>query len=75
MRMTRSAIVKLMELWRWRYRDKQTGQICRTPFQLSAAQAVQFAEAERIPGSMRLVRVEDDFVDTAPGIFTPPAHA
>ena len=67
--------MKLTELWRWRYRDKQTGQICRTPFQLSAAKAVQFAEAERIPGSMRLVRVEDDFVDTAPAIFTPPAHA
>jgi hypothetical protein len=67
--------VKLMELWRWRYRDRQTGQICRTPFQLSAAQAAKLAEAERIPGSMRRVKVEDDFVDTAPGIFTPAAHA
>jgi hypothetical protein len=27
------------------------------------------------PGSMRLVRVEDDFVDTTPGVFNPPAHA
>ena len=67
--------MKLMELWRWRYRDRKTGEIQRTPFQLTAAQAAQFAEAERIPGSMRLVKVEDDFVDTAPGIFSPPAHA
>ena len=35
--------MKLMELWRWRYRDNQTGQICRTPFQMTAAQAAQFA--------------------------------
>jgi hypothetical protein len=75
MALTRSSLMKLMELWRWRYRDAQTGQICRTPFQMTAAQAVQFAEAERIPGSMRLVRVEDDFVDTAPDVFNPPAHA
>jgi hypothetical protein len=43
--------MKLMELWRWRYRDTQTGEICRTPFQMTAAQAVQFAEAERIPAA------------------------
>jgi len=68
--------MKLMELWRWRYRDMQTGQICRTPFQLTAAQAaLQLAEAERIPGSMRMIRVEDDFVDTLPAVFSPPAHA
>ena len=68
--------MKLMELWRWRYRDTQTGQICRTAFQMTAEQAaLQLAEAERIPGSMRMVRVEDDFVDTLPAIFSPPAHA
>jgi hypothetical protein len=42
---------------------------------MTAAQAAQFAEAEAHPGSMRLVRVEDDFVDTTPGVFNPPAHA
>ena len=68
--------MKLMELWRWRYRDTQTGEVCRTPFQMTATQAAQqLAEAERIPGSMRLVRVEDDFVDTLPAVFNPPAHA
>ena len=39
---SRSSLMKLMELWRWRYRDTQTGEICRTPFQMTAAQAVQF---------------------------------
>ena len=42
---------------------------------MTATQAAQqLAEAERIPGSMRLVRVEDDFVDTLPAVFNPPAH-
>lgn len=52
--------MKKVEYWRWRYRDLRTGQICRTMFQLTADEAAQYPEAERIEGSMLLREVEDD---------------
>jgi len=56
---------KLVEYWRWRYRDSKTGRVCRTLFQLTEAEAQTLPEAERIPGSMLLREVEaDDFPDT-----------
>ena len=56
---------KLVEYWRWRYRDSKTGRVCRTLFQLTEAEARALPEAERIPGSMLLREVEaDEFPDT-----------
>ena len=56
---------KLVEYWRWRYRDSKTGWACRTLFQLTEAEAQALPEAERIPGSMLLREVAaDDFPDT-----------
>ena len=51
--------MKQVEYWRWRYRDPQTGRICRTMFQLTAEEAAKYPEAERIPGSMLLKDVEE----------------
>ena len=61
------SVKKLVEYWRWRYRDSKTGRVCRTLFQLTEAEAEAQAlpQAERIPGSMLLREVEaDDFPDT-----------
>ena len=56
---------KLVEYWRWRYRDSKTGRVCRTLFQLTEAEAQVLPQAERIAGSMLLREVEaDDFPDT-----------
>ena len=50
--------MELVRYWRWRYRDPVTGQICRTTFQLSQAQAgALLPEAERIEGSDTLCEV------------------
>ena len=60
---------KLVEYWRWRYRDSKTGRVCRTLFQLTEAEAQALPEAERISGSMLLREVEtDDFPDTGPDV-------
>lgn len=60
---------KLVEYWRWRYRDPQTGRICRTVFQLSEEEARELPEAERIEGSMLLREVDaDEFPDTGPEV-------
>jgi len=64
--------MKQVEYWRWRYRDPQSGRICRTMFQLTAEEAAKYPEAERIPGSMLLRDVEDSaFAETRPRIFRP----
>ena len=71
------SVKKLVEYWRWRYRDSKTGRVCRTLFQLTEAEAQALPQAERIPGSMLLREVEaDDFPDAAadvhPVIEAPP---
>lgn len=58
--------MKLVEYWRWRYRDAQTGRVYRTTFQLTAEEAAKYPAAERIEGSMSLRETEDDFVVTRP---------
>ncbi|MEO7337653.1 MAG: hypothetical protein ABIV63_13830 [Caldimonas sp.] len=58
-----------VEYWRWRYRDAQTGRICRTMFQLTADEAARYPEAERIPGSMLLRDVEDASIPRTSRIF------
>jgi hypothetical protein len=70
--------MKKIEYWRWRYRDQQTGRICRTLFQMSADEAaIRYPQAERIDGTMLLREVDDDadFVDTSPRVFRPPQPA
>ncbi len=60
---------KLVEYWRWRYRDSQTGRIFRTVFQLSEREAEELPQAERIEGSMLLREAdEDEFPDTGPEV-------
>ncbi len=61
---------KFVEHWRWRYRDPQTGRICRTVFQLTEREAAELPQAERIEGSMLLreVNEDDEFPDTGPEV-------
>ena len=61
--------MKTIEYWRWRYRDTATGRICRTMFQLTAEEAAAYCDAERIEGSMTVREVDEDHVDTTPGVF------
>ena len=64
--------MKLVECWRWRFRDPKSGRMCRTMYALSAAEAKKLPEAEAIPGTLILREVpESDFVDTLPGIGSP----
>ena len=56
---------KLVEYWRWRYRDPETGRICQTLFQLSEREAVKLPQAQRVEGSMSLREVDAaDFAET-----------
>jgi hypothetical protein len=67
---------KLIEYWRWRYRDPKTGRVCRTLFQLTEAEARKLPEAERIAGSMLLRGVEtDDFPDTGSDVHPAPLNS
>jgi hypothetical protein len=53
--------MKTAEYWRWRYRNVETGQICRTIFPCSVEEAAKlYAHAERIEGTMILREVDDD---------------
>ena len=67
---------RLVEYWRWKYRDPKTGRVCRTLFQLTEREAGALPEAERIEGSMLLREVDDDFPDTGPEVhrITPESH-
>lgn len=62
----------LVELWRWRYRDPNTGSVCRTTSALCEQDAGSLPEAVRIPGTLRMREVADvepgDFADTVPEI-------
>ena len=60
---------KLVEYWRWRYRDPKTGRMCRTLFQLTEREASELPQAQRIEGSMLLREVDaDGFPDTGPEV-------
>ena len=60
---------KLVEYWRWRYRDDKSGRMVRNLFQLCAAEAAKLPEAERIEGSMLMRECDaDDFPDTVPEV-------
>lgn len=58
---------KLVEYWRWRYRDAKTGRILRTLFQLTDVEAAKLPKAERIAGSMLLRELDaEDLPDSGP---------
>ena len=62
--------MKKIEHWRWRYRDTGTGRVCRTMLACSADEAARlYPDAERIEGTMVLREVDDDALDTTPGVF------
>jgi hypothetical protein len=54
----KSRSTTMVEYWRWRYRDPNTGRICRTLFQLTAEEAAKYPEAERIEGTLLLREVD-----------------
>ena len=51
--------MKTVEYWRWYYRDKRTNRTCMTMFRLTAEEAADYPEAQRIEGSMVLREVDD----------------
>ena len=52
--------MKRVEYWRWRYRNVETGRICRTMFPCSAEEAVRlYPGAEPIEGTLILKEVDD----------------
>ncbi len=64
--------MKLVECWRWRFRDPESGRACRTMYALSEDEARRFANAERIPGTRILREVDEaDFADTVPRVNRP----
>ena len=66
--------MKIVECWRWRYRDPASGRMCRTMYALSAEEAAKLPEAERL-GATRILREVDDepeFVDTIPDVGSLP---
>ena len=55
-----------VEYWRWRYRNLETGRICRTVFACSAEEASKlYPDAEPIAGTMVLRELSDEELDTA----------
>jgi len=62
--------MKLVEYWRWRYRDPETGRMCRSGIHMTQEQAGQYADATRIDGTLLMVPAED-FADTTPGVRHP----
>ena len=53
--------MKTVEYWMWRYRNVETGRICRTMFPCSAEEASKrYPGAERIGGTMISREVHDD---------------
>jgi len=61
--------MKLVECWRWRFRDAKSGRMCRTMYALSEEEARKFPEAERVPGTLVMREVhESDFADTLPHV-------
>jgi hypothetical protein len=64
--------MKLVECWRWRFRDTASGRMCRTMYAISEEEARKLPQAERVPGTLILREVEDfDFTDTLPAIGYP----
>jgi hypothetical protein len=67
--------MKLVECWRWRFRDPKSGRMCRTMYALCEEESRKFLEAERIPGTLVMREVDDDFAfaGTLPTVGCTPA--
>ena len=52
--------MKLVECWRWRFRDPVSGRVCRTMYAISEEEARKFPQAERVPGTL-IMREVDEF--------------
>ena len=66
--------MKLVECWRWRFRDPGSGRMCRTMYAISEEEARKFPHAERVPGTLILREVDDvDAAGTLPRIGLPSA--
>lgn len=64
--------MKLVECWRWRYRDPASGRMCRTMYAISEEEARKFPHAERLPGTLIMREVHEfDFADTLPQVGYP----
>jgi hypothetical protein len=67
--------MKLVECWRWRFRDPASGRVCRTMYAISEEEARRFPQAERVPGTLILREVDEfeevDFADTLPSVGLP----
>jgi hypothetical protein len=62
--------MKLLEHWRWRYRDRNTGRTRRTDRVMTEHEAAKYPGAERIDGSMVLLEPEGpEFDDTGPEVY------
>jgi len=61
--------MKLVECWRWRFRDPCSGRMCRTMYAISEEEARKFPHAERVPGTLIMREVDEfDFADTMPDV-------
>ena len=64
--------MKKVEYWRWRYRNAETGRVCRTVFPCSADEAGRlYPGAERIEGTMILRKVDESQAVSMKGKRTP----
>ena len=64
--------MKTVEYWRWRYRNAETGRVCRTVFPCSADEAGRlYPGAERIEGTMILRKVDESQAVSMKGKRTP----
>ena len=64
--------MKLVECWRWRYRDPASGRMCRTMYAISEEEARKFPQAERLAGTLIMREVHEfDFADTLPEVGYP----
>ena len=66
--------MKVVECWRWRFRDPASGRVCRTMYAISEEEARKFPHAERVPGTLILREVDAvDAAGTLPRIGLPSA--
>ena len=64
--------MKLVECWRWRFRDPGSGRMCRTMYAISEEEARKFPQAERVPGTLIMREVDEfEFGDTVPDVGVP----
>jgi hypothetical protein len=55
--------MRIVECWRWRYRDAQLGCIRRTTAVLTEQEAAAYPEAERIEGTLSLREMDDGLLE------------